>query len=294
MGGDKRCYTLIIAPATNSQFYKLVFRRWHMYLMFLGALLYVTFQVTLTLGYYRVQMENRTLRQQHAAVLEELQTRLTSIEAESDRLRRLAGEMGLNLDVALESAPGESVDGIGGPSELGSFASELDRVASNLKLLRENLHAEKERTTPIGWPAHGHVSSGYGLRRNPFGQGYEFHAGVDIASGYGRTVTATADGVVIYVGYRGGYGKLIVIDHGRGLRTFYGHLSRVYVKVGDSVRRGGRLGRVGRTGRSTGAHVHYEIRIKDKPVNPGELIVSQREENLDDEVNPIPDDKDER
>ncbi len=280
MDGDKRCYTLIIASAADARFQKVIIRRWHLYLSVIVGALYTFLQVGFFIDYYRVRGENQNLRQEHAAVLQTLQSRLTSIEAESARLRQLAGEMGLNLDVAMDSEAEKREAGMGGPSELESFASELDRVAAHLKLLRENLWAERARTTPIGWPAHGHVTSGFGLRRNPFGSGYEFHAGIDIASLPGRPVRATADGVVIYAGYRGGYGKLVVVDHGRGLRTFYGHLSRIRVKVGEAVRRGQLLGRVGRTGRSTGAHVHYEVRIHDRPVDPEEFVRSSSQKEL--------------
>ncbi|RMG52016.1 MAG: M23 family peptidase [Acidobacteria bacterium] len=286
MDDDKRCYTLIVASAADSRFRKLIIRRWHLYLSIVAGTVYVFLQAGFFIDYYRVRVENRNLKQEHAAVLQTLQSRLASIEAESARLRQLAGEMGLNLDVAMDSEAEKREAGMGGPSELDSFANELDRVAAHLKLLRENLWAERARTTPNGWPARGHVTSGYGLRRNPFGPGYEFHAGVDIASLPGRPVRATADGVVIYAGYRGGYGKLVVVDHGRGWRTFYGHLSRIHVKVGQAVRRGQTLGRVGRTGRSTGAHVHYEVRIHDRPIDPAKFLDSSPRDGLEGRATP--------
>lgn len=287
MHRDNRFYTLIIAPATGSRFYKIIFHHRQLYAITIGGLvglsllalmsIWVFRQASLLINYHRIQSENQMLKQKHSIVLEELQSRLASIEAESDQLRQMAEEMGLNLDEELETETGEPTTGVGGPSELDSFATELDRVASSVKLLRENLGAEKTRlaTTPAGWPIHGRLNSGYGLRPDPFGEGYEFHLGVDIGASYGRPVRATADGVVIYAGSRGGYGELVVLDHGRGIRTFYGHLSHIDVSVGDHVHRGDEIGRVGRTGHATAAHVHYEVRIEDRPVNPRKFVSSR-------------------
>lgn len=280
MNRDHRFYTLIITPTTSSRFYKIILHHRHLYAATIAGVvglavltltsIWVFKQAGLLINYHRIQSENQLLKQRQSIVLQQLESRLASIKAESDQIRYMATKMGLNLDHEAKPAPDEAAAAVGGPSELDSFASELDRVASNLRLLRENLDSEKSRlaTTPTGWPAPGRVNSGYGVRRDPFGEGYEFHSGVDIRASYGHPVRATADGVVIYASYRGGYGQLVVLDHGRGLRTFYGHLSRVHVSIGDHVRRGDQVGRVGSTGRATAAHVHYEIRMKDRPVNP--------------------------
>jgi murein DD-endopeptidase MepM/ murein hydrolase activator NlpD len=91
---------------------------------------------------------------------------------------------------------------------------------------------------------------------------------VDVEARYGEPVRATADGRVVFAAHRGGYGRLVILDHGNGITTFYGHLSRITVRVGQLVKRGHILGRAGSTGRSTGPHVHYEVRVNDRPVNP--------------------------
>jgi murein DD-endopeptidase MepM/ murein hydrolase activator NlpD len=277
---DHRFCTLIITPATSSRFYKIILHHRHFYAATIASLvglalltltsIWVFKQAGLLINYHRIQSENQWLKQRQSVVLRQLESRLASIKAESDRIRQMAAEMGLSVDNEVKTATDEASSGVGGPSKFDSFANELDRVAANLRRLRENLDAEKTRlaTTPTGWPAPGRVNSGYGVRRDPFGEGYEFHSGVDIRASYGHPVRATADGVVIYASYRGGYGRLVVLDHGRGIRTFYGHLSRITVSVGDRVRRGHQLGRVGSTGRATAAHVHYEIRMKDRPINP--------------------------
>jgi murein DD-endopeptidase MepM/ murein hydrolase activator NlpD len=112
-------------------------------------------------------------------------------------------------------------------------------------------------------------TSGYGVRSDPFGGGAARHMGIDLAGPLGTPIYATADGTVSASGYNsGGYGNLIKLDHGRGIETRYGHLSALLVSPGQRVTRGQLIGRMGSTGRSTGSHLHYEVRIEGKAVNP--------------------------
>ena len=122
---------------------------------------------------------------------------------------------------------------------------------------------------PSIWPGLGPLSSGFGVRGNPFGgSSSEFHKGQDIAAPWGTRVIATADGVVTEAGWQRGYGWVVYIDHGNGISTRYGHLSRIDVTVGQTIKRGDQLGLVGSTGRSTGPHLHYEVRINGQAINP--------------------------
>jgi murein DD-endopeptidase MepM/ murein hydrolase activator NlpD len=122
---------------------------------------------------------------------------------------------------------------------------------------------------PSIWPVVGTLRSGVGMRNNPFGgSSTEYHKGQDIAAPTGTPISATADGVVVVAGWVKGYGNGIYIDHGNGITTRYGHLSRIDVVVGQTVKRGGHLGLVGSTGRSTGPHLHYEVRINGQPTSP--------------------------
>ena len=123
-------------------------------------------------------------------------------------------------------------------------------------------------TTPSIWPTQGYVSSPYGLR---FG-GTEFHPGIDIAAEMGTPIVAAADGVVTAAGWNGGYGNMVDIDHGDGIVTRYGHASALAVSVGQQVRRGETIAYVGSTGRSTGPHLHYEVRVGGQPVNPAAYL----------------------
>jgi murein DD-endopeptidase MepM/ murein hydrolase activator NlpD len=120
----------------------------------------------------------------------------------------------------------------------------------------------------FSWPVTGTITSPFGWRSNPFGGGPEFHQGLDIAAPTGTTVTAAAGGTVIMAQWYGGYGNYILIDHGGGYSTGYGHLSAIYVSTGQSVQRGQAIGAVGSTGQSTGPHLHFEVRIAGKPVDP--------------------------
>ncbi len=121
---------------------------------------------------------------------------------------------------------------------------------------------------PTAWPLRGWITSRFGFRNSPFFEGITKHYGIDIANEAGTSIKAPADGVVTYTGWEGGYGKLIVIDHGYGFSTRYGHLQRTLVNTGQRVRRGQVMGFVGSTGRSTAPHLHYEIRVNGVPVDP--------------------------
>ncbi len=122
------------------------------------------------------------------------------------------------------------------------------------------------------WPVAGEVTSGFGERKNPLGPGSDFHPGVDIAAEAGTPIAAAAAGRVISAGPDGGYGNLIVVDDGNGVTTRYGHCSQIFARVGDTVAAGEQIGAVGSTGRSTGPHLHFEVRVDDRPVDPANYL----------------------
>lgn len=113
-----------------------------------------------------------------------------------------------------------------------------------------------------------HQSSDFGYRSDPFHGGGAFHAGLDLTGKTGEAIHAAADGVVVRAGWWAGYGKVVVVDHGNGMETRYGHMSRLNVKAGDSIRQGEVVGAMGSTGRSTGTHLHFEIRLDGRPIDP--------------------------
>ena len=120
------------------------------------------------------------------------------------------------------------------------------------------------------------MTSRVGSRPDPITGDKDFHQGLDISADQGSQVYATADGTVAHAAAEGGYGNLIVLDHGYGLETRYGHLSRYNVKPGDKVKRGDVVGFVGSTGRATGSHLHYEVRVNGRLLNPLQLLLNYR------------------
>jgi murein DD-endopeptidase MepM/ murein hydrolase activator NlpD len=128
--------------------------------------------------------------------------------------------------------------------------------------------------TPSIRPAKGWISSQFGYRTSPFTGRREFHSGIDIANNHGTSIIATADGVVSFVGKKHLLGNLVVIDHGHGLVTRFAHLDDALVKRGEKVKRGAVIAKMGNTGRSTGPHLHYEVRLNGLPVNPVQYILN--------------------
>jgi len=126
---------------------------------------------------------------------------------------------------------------------------------------------------PSIWPVEGRLMGGFGLRTDPFSGEGAMHTGVDISAPTGTTVRTTADGMVAFAGWSNGYGRLIIVDHGNGMETYYAHLSRVGVLEGQEVRRGEQIGAVGSTGRVTAPHLHYEVRRDGTPMNPYHYLV---------------------
>jgi murein DD-endopeptidase MepM/ murein hydrolase activator NlpD len=143
-----------------------------------------------------------------------------------------------------------------------------ERSAAQASTTLTSLGSGTPKAIPAGLPLSGTVSSGFGLRRDPFSGFPEFHKGIDIAAARGTPVSATADGHVVRAGWEGDYGKSIILRHSRGHATRYAHLDRVLVRRGDPVCKGTVIGTVGDTGRATGTHLHYEVLRDGKRTNP--------------------------
>jgi murein DD-endopeptidase MepM/ murein hydrolase activator NlpD len=158
---------------------------------------------------------------------------------------------------------------------------EMDRNVSALTARSARLEQFYEdqsvllASTPSIWPVRGYLSAGFGNRIDPFTNQRDFHTGLDISAPVGTKVQAPADGVVISAGQKGAYGNSIIIDHGFGVVTRYGHLSGFNVKPGQRVKRGDVIGFVGDTGRSTAPHLHYEVWVRDQAQNPIHYILEE-------------------
>lgn len=208
---------------------------------------------------------------------EELTARLRQLERLSDEVWSLLGESPAEYERA-----GDDGAGRGGPDSssedaalqtsllFGSASSQVRLQLRELEQLRQRVLDRNRRLdhTPSAWPVSGVVSSEFGVRRHPISGNRQQHGGIDIAAPRGTPVTAPAKGVVAFAGERGGYGLTVIIDHGYGLRTLYAHNSRLHVREGDVVTRGDVIASVGSTGVSTGPHLHYEVIVNGKAVNP--------------------------
>lgn len=146
------------------------------------------------------------------------------------------------------------------------LATLSETAAFNAAVL--GLGAESDTDVPSVWPVSGHVTSGFGMRVAPVVGGWRMHAGLDISAHRGAQVRSAGSGVVVFAGYRSGYGNTVVVDHGDAMKTLYAHMARVATRKGRRVREGDLLGHVGSTGRSTGPHLHFEVRFRGEAVNP--------------------------
>jgi murein DD-endopeptidase MepM/ murein hydrolase activator NlpD len=160
---------------------------------------------------------------------------------------------------------------------------ELEELQMGAEIQEQNAHRienffDSQRSllaaTPTIWPVRGWVTSRFGHRRSPFTGTLQLHEGIDIGARRGTPVKATADGIVIYAGWKAEYGKMVTLDHGYGFRTRYGHLDTLHVRSGQRVTRGGTIGTVGTTGKSTGPHLHYEVRLNNVPTNPKTYLLN--------------------
>lgn len=275
---DKRFYTFVFAPTAKSQLRKLNVPHNVIYAILGFAVVGI---LTVSYGAYRlaqhavvvaklnlIQDENRQLRERNQEAenkYDQLQSRLVALDATQ---RKLAESQRIDRPEEVSRI------GQGGPGEDASV-SDIERATAALEIelrrIKDVFDKNQIRlsSTPNGWPVRGYITDGFGWRSNPFGGGgNEAHAGLDIATNHGTAIESTADGIVIFAGPHGGYGNVVVVDHGYGITTRYAHMSAIEVKVGDHVSRGKKIGAVGSTGRSTAPHCHYEVRLHDRPVNP--------------------------
>ena len=168
------------------------------------------------------------------------------------------------------SAPASSESPMALPGRIAALDNEAHRKEASLRELSEYFEDQKSMlaSTPSVWPTQGWVTSDFGARMDPYNADRSMHQGLDISTPHGQGVITPSDGTVVFNGTEGGYGKVLVVDHGYGVKTRYGHLSETFVRLGEKVARGQKIAAVGNTGRSTGPHLHYEVRVNGIPENP--------------------------
>jgi len=196
-------------------------------------------------------------------------TTFDSINTDSRILNQVSAQVVDNSINTFEYSRPESVDPVT-PNSGGPAASEADPESIEIQNRLQAIQSTSDPAfVPTMWAHTGKINNEFGFRRNPFGgRIYEFHPGMDIDGERGEEIIAPANGIVTKAGWTGGYGNMVEIDHGNGLATRYGHMSKIEVEVGDTITRGQQLGQIGSTGLSTGPHLHYELRLDDRPVNP--------------------------
>jgi murein DD-endopeptidase MepM/ murein hydrolase activator NlpD len=223
--------------------------------------------------------------------IEDLERQLSTLKDFDKKIRIIA-----NLEKSQETT---SFMGMGGPSpsdvreklkaekdeeglshqlrtDIERLESEANSQEESLSELVKLLQSKKKILvhTPSIWPVHGWVTSGFGFRINPFTGLTQMHEGLDISNRIGTPVKASADGIVSDVGRDYSLGNVVVISHGFGMATRYCHLNKIFVRAGQKVKRGDKIAEVGTTGRSTGPHLHYEVRVNGIPVNPLRYILN--------------------
>jgi murein DD-endopeptidase MepM/ murein hydrolase activator NlpD len=233
----------------------------------------------------RLRVENLALATK-ARAYEENAGRL---QARVLQLQNVVTKLGIMAGVD-QSLPDASIGGVGGltrsettpPSvDIASTLQGLDQTVGSLseKSTRLEAYFVEQRallaSTPSIWPLRGYLSAGFGNRPDPFTGVRDFHPGIDISVPRGSQIHAPADGVVVFCGMKNGYGNAMVIDHGYGIVTRYGHMDGFNVRPGQRVKRGDIIGFSGNTGRSTAPHLHYEVWVNDQMRNPIEYIIDE-------------------
>ncbi|MGD8561160.1 MAG: peptidoglycan DD-metalloendopeptidase family protein [Desulfarculaceae bacterium] len=297
-------YTILIIPQDTRNVRRFTTPRW--VLPFLLVLFMVSvgmagfwFQKFQSLSLQlpdRLTLEQRqkfqdTQLQALAARLASYKQQMAQLQSFNHRLRVLAnlekpGEKSAFFGVGgaenSQWGPGVRLSQSARDRQIQSMQRDLDRlkVASEteLEVQRELAKFLKERrsilaSTPSIWPVRGWVTSGFGNRLSPFTGKRQFHAGLDISNRRGTPIKAPAEGVVTFAGREGGFGRMLVLNHGHGIVTRYGHLNKFHVKVGQKVTRGQVVANLGNSGRSTGPHLHYEVLLSGVPTNPRYYIL---------------------
>jgi murein DD-endopeptidase MepM/ murein hydrolase activator NlpD len=283
----KRYYILFVARDNDGQLRKIPIPVHYLYIFAVGAAIGFLSLTGIASSYTRMLLKVSRYNQLRAEKedLTSRYSRLEQVAKERDvqvaSLGSLASEVsslyGLKSDTTLVTASQDQV----ADAQLSSSMDQLYALKNSavtgaattgisLGLTRNVTTADwlKANSAPNLWPVEGQITGSFGERTDPFNGEGAFHTGVDIGAAMGQPVVAPADGVVTFADFMGGYGRAVMVDHGHGISTRYGHLSSYIVVAGQHIHRGDTIGYVGLSGRSTGPHLHYEVRINDTPVNP--------------------------
>jgi murein DD-endopeptidase MepM/ murein hydrolase activator NlpD len=287
----KRFYILFVACGDDGQLRKIPIPAHYLYVFLLGTTIGVLSLTGIAGSYLRMllKVSNYNQLRTEKEDLKNRYSRLEQVAKERDiqvaSLGSLASEVsslyGLRPDPNLVTAASPGIEDAQVSSSLGqlyalrtSALSGATMTGLSLGLTRNVTTADwvRANSAPNLWPVEGPITGSFGERIDPFNGEGAFHSGIDIASSYGQPVIAPADGTVVFADFLGGYGRAIMLDHGHGITTRYGHLANFAVTPGQRIHRGDTIGFIGLSGRSTGPHLHYEVRINDTPVNPHKYL----------------------
>jgi murein DD-endopeptidase MepM/ murein hydrolase activator NlpD len=287
----KRFYILFVARDDDGQLRKIPIPVHYVYVLVVGAAIGMLSLTGIASSYSRMLLKVARYNQLRTEK-EELKNRYSQLEKVAQEkdiqvasLGSLASEVsalyGLKSEPILSASDTQTLQNAQVSSSLDQFYALKTSALSGAATVGITLGLNRNVTTadwlranaaPNVWPVEGTVTGSFGERIDPFNGEGAFHSGVDISSSFGTPVIAPADGVVTYADFLGGYGRAIVVDHGHGISTRFGHLANFAVISGQHVHRGDTIGYVGLSGRSTGPHLHYEVRINDTPVNPHKYL----------------------
>jgi murein DD-endopeptidase MepM/ murein hydrolase activator NlpD len=287
----KRFYILFVARDDDGQLRKIPIPVHYVYVLAVGAAIGMLSLTGIASSYSRMLLKVSSYNQLRREK-DELKNRYSQLEQvakEKDiqvaSLGSLASEVsalyGLKSDPILTASNEQNFQTAQVTSSLDQLYALKNSALTGAATLGISMGLTRTVTTadwmrlnaaPNLWPVEGQVTGSFGERIDPFNGEGAFHSGVDISSSFGTPVIAPADGTVVFADFLGGYGRAIVIDHGHGITTRFGHLANFAVIAGQRIQRGDTIGYVGLSGRSTGPHLHYEVRINDTPVNPHKYL----------------------
>jgi len=299
----KKICSIIIVPHTKTSFRTIAFSKRTLKAATIGGGVLVLLLVAGIVDYaslsvmrhkYRVLIaetaEQRQKIAEYETSIDRLKGAISGFETYAKKLNVMAGLKSPDIirdpaglggsDPDAEPASGPQLGPPPGPTPLGQIQSlnqRAESISGNLGGLVEYFDNQAIRlaSTPTIWPVMGWLSSSFGYRADPFTGKRTFHAGLDIATGQGNPVVATADGLALEVTQDKFLGKNITLSHGNGITTVYGHLSAFAIKAGQKVQRGTVIGYIGMTGKAVGPHLHYEVHVNGKAVNPYNYILEE-------------------
>ena len=287
---DKKFYTFLIFPGAHGKLHKIRLPFYFVHMMLAFSVVGIMTIAALANSYARMLLKvsnYNSLRTQSEALKTQnrnLADAVNTTNAKLDSLQSLATEVALTYGFGEARRPRFPEAAMALATQSNSTLESSYRASLYAFNLIRNSSLVPSRsapamgfvptadfgreTKPSIWPIRGRITAGFGQRQDPFSGEGVFHSGVDICAPYGTRVEAGGDGIIMQAGWDSGYGNEIIVDHGYGLATKYGHLSKIFVVVGQEVKRGQVIGAVGMTGRTTGPHLHYEVLVNDTPVNP--------------------------